>query len=189
MKKFKILAVVFLISVTGISQSIDLGVKAGANFSSINVEDASSSSITGLQAGVFAGLKLAGKIGVQADLLYSKQGAEIMFSDGLKQIDLSYVNVPIVLKYYIFLGLNVQAGPQFGFKIDDNIAEIITEDIEAKGADISGIVGLGYDLPLGLRVDARYNFGFSNVFEVPGQNNTTDSNNTVFSLAVGYTLL
>ena len=191
MKKVKVLLVALVISVSGISQSIDLGVKAGVNFSSINLDNVASSSITGFQAGVFAGIKFSDKLGVQADVLYSKQGAELTVSNVLQQIDLSYVNVPIVLKYYVFQGLNIQVGPQFGFVINDNIKEILAGEVDAKSADISGVVGLGYDLPLGLRVDARYNFGFSDVLDgiVPGETNKGDSSNKVFSIAVGYSLL
>ena len=191
MKKVKVLLIALVISVSGISQSIDLGVKAGVNFSSINLDNVASSSITGFQAGVFAGIKFSDKLGVQADVLYSKQGAELTVSNVLQQIDLSYVNVPIVLKYYVFQGLNIQVGPQFGFVINDNIKEILAGEVDAKSADISGVVGLGYDLPLGLRVDARYNFGFSDVLDgiVPGETNKGDSSNKVFSIAVGYSLL
>ena len=191
MKKVKVLLVALVISVSGISQSIDLGVKAGVNFSSINYDNVASSSITGFQAGVFAGIKFSDKLGVQADVLYSKQGAELTVSNVLQQIDLSYVNVPIVLKYYVFQGLNIQVGPQFGFVIDDNIKEILAGQVDAKSADVSGVVGLGYDLPLGLRVDARYNFGFSDVLDgiIPGETDKGDSSNKVFSIAVGYTLL
>jgi hypothetical protein len=191
MKKVKIFLVAVLISAAGISQSIDLGVKAGINFSSINLENVGSSSVTGFQAGVFAGLKFSDKLGLQADVLYSKQGAELTVSNILEEIDLSYVNVPIVLKYYVFQGLNIQVGPQFGFVINDNIKEILKGQVDAKSADVSGVVGLGYDLPLGLRVDARYNFGFSDVLDgiVPGQTTEGDSSNKVFSIAVGYSLL
>ena len=191
MNKVKVLLIALVISVSGISQSIDLGVKAGVNFSSINYDNVASSSITGFQAGVFAGIKFSDKLGVQADVLYSKQGAELTVSNVLQQIDLSYVNVPIVLKYYVFQGLNIQVGPQFGFVINDNIKEILAGQVDAKSADVSGVVGLGYDLPLGLRVDARYNFGFSDVLDgiIPGETNKGDSSNKVFSIAVGYTLL
>ena len=63
-------------------------------------------------------MKFTDKVGIQADLLYSQQGAE--FDAG--EFDLSYVNIPVVLKYYLVQGLNIQAGPQFGFVVDDKIS-------------------------------------------------------------------
>lgn len=178
----KLIAVITLfIGTTAFSQEIDLGVKAGANFANVSdVDDLSSK--TGFQAGVFAGIKFSDKIGIQADLLYSQQGAE--FDAG--EFDLSYVNVPVVLKYYIVQGLNLQAGPQFGFIVDDKISLDVFGDIaDAEKADVSGIVGAGYDFPFGVRVDARYNFGFTDVSEdVEGTNK-----NSVFSVALGYSFL
>ena len=194
MKKITLLVVAVLISASGFSQEIDLGIKAGVNFASINgVENADAKSITGFQAGVFAGLKLGDKIGLQADILYSKQGAKITSGGIETKFDLSYANIPIVLKYYIFQGLNIQAGPQFGFKVDDNIKDIVgaAAAVEAKTTDISGVVGLGFDLPMGLRVDGRYNFGLSDVLKdiSPGQTYSVKWKNTVISLAVGYSFL
>src|SRR5699024_12002547 len=106
----------------------------------------------------FAAVKFQ-KVAVQADLLYSQQGAKFKFG----KFDLDYVNVPIVVKYYLIQGLNVQAGPQFGFLVNDDVSAG-----EAKDMDISGVAGLGYDLPFGIRVDARYNFGFTDVSKVAG---------------------
>ena len=119
---------------------------------------------------------------MQADILYSQQGAEFDYG----KFDLNYVNVPIVLKYYLVQGLNVQAGPQFGFILDDDVyAEIggfkLKEDAEK--SDVSGIVGAGYDFPFGIRLDARYNFGFTDVLK------DDKSKNNVFSVALGYSFL
>ncbi|MCG2418887.1 PorT family protein [Aequorivita sp. F47161] len=180
MKKLIVVAITLFIGTTAFSQELDLGIKAGANFANISdVNDLSSK--TGFQAGVFAGIKFTDKVGIQADLLYSQQGAE--FDAG--EFDLTYVNVPVVLKYYLVKGLNIQAGPQFGFIVDDNIADVLGNIYEAESSDVSGIIGAGYDFPFGIRVDARYNFGLSDVSkDVDGKNK-----NNVFSVALGYSFL
>jgi hypothetical protein len=180
MKKLIVAVITLFIGTTAFSQEIDLGVKAGANFSSIT--DASGlSNKTGFQAGIFGGIKFTDKVGIQADVLYSQQGAE--FDSG--KFDLNYINVPIVLKYYLVQGLNIQAGPQFGFILDDDIYEdgIGSFEANAEKSDISGVVGAGYDFPFGIRVDARYNFGLTKVVD------GSDSKNSVVSLAVGYSFL
>lgn len=182
MKKLILIAITLFIGTMTFAQGIDLGVKAGMNFASIS--DASGlKNKTGVQAGIFAGIKFSDKLGIQADLLYSQQGAE--FDAG--EFDLTYINVPLVIKYYLFKGLNLQAGPQFGFVVDDKISIDVFGDIakqlEAEKADVSGIVGAGYDLPFGLRIDARYNFGFTDVVE------DFNSKNSVVSVAVGYSFL
>src|SRR5690554_691647 len=184
MRKLIVAAIALFIGTTAFSQSLDLGIKAGANFA--NITDASNlSNKTGFQAGIFAGIKFTEKVGIQADMLYSQQGAE--FDGG--EFDLNYVNVPVVLKYYLVQGLNIQAGPQFGFILDDDIyVDVLgTNSIEANAekSDVSGIVGAGYDFPFGVRLDARYNFGLSDVSKTDG----FEGKNTVFSLALGYSFL
>lgn len=182
MKNLIVAVITLFIGTTAFSQEIDLGIKAGVNFANISDVDIDLSGRTGFQAGIFAGIKFTDKVGIQADLLYSQQGAEF---DGGK-FDLSYVNVPVVLKYYVVQGLNLQAGPQFGFIVDDKISLDVFGDIaDAEKADVSGIVGAGYDFPFGVRLDARYNFGFTDV------SNDVDGNNknNVFSLALGYSFL
>ena len=109
--------------------------------------------------------------------------------DSIAFNDLNYVNVPVVLKYYLFQGLNVQAGPQFGFILDDDIYvdTFGTNSIEANAekSDVSGVVGAGYDFPFGIRIDARYNFGLTEV----SKTENFEGKNSVFSIALGYSFL
>jgi hypothetical protein len=181
MKKL-ILILVASVTVTAVSaQGLDLGIKAGANFA--NITDASGlSNKTGFVVGVFAGAKFGDKLAIQGDLLYSQQGAD--FDGG--SIDLNYVNVPVVLKYYVTENLNLQAGPQFGFVVDDNFKDLpgdIQGDIEAESFDLSGVAGVGYDFPFGIRLSGRYNFGFTDIMK------SGSGKNSVITLAVGYSFL
>lgn len=186
MKKLLIVACAILFTSQGFSQGLDLGIKAGVNFSSIS--DATGlDNRTGFVAGVFVGGKLGEKIGLQADLLYSQQGAEFNAGD----FELNYVNVPIVLKFFFTDNLHVHGGPQFGVLVDDNTQTVIGEtinDIGTKNFDLSGVVGLGLDLPMGIRVDGRYNFGLSDVPDAP-ELEFTEGKNSVVTLSVGYSFL
>jgi uncharacterized protein (UPF0128 family) len=173
MKKLLFTCFLLLITLNSKAQGVDLGIKAGINFAELT--DASDlDNKTGYTFGLFAGIKFSDKIGIQGDLLYSAQGVD--------DIDLNYVNVPIVLRYFIISKLNVQVGPQFGFVVDDNVKDVFKNTAESKTFDLSGIVGLGYDLPLGFRVEGRYNFGFSDAVDELGKN-------SVFNLSVGYSFL
>lgn len=186
MKKILILVFTVLLSSHAFSQGLDFGIKAGVNFSTLT--DASGlDNRTGFVAGIFVGGKLSDKIGLQADLLYSQQGAE--FSAG--EFDLNYVNVPIVLKYFLTENLHVHGGPQFGVLIDDTAQTVIGEtinDIATNDFDISGVVGAGLDLPLGIRLDGRYNFGLT---DVPNdtEKGLTKGKNSVITLSIGYSFL
>tara|TARA_R110000850_G_scaffold277086_1_gene422275 strand:- start:2020 stop:2562 length:543 start_codon:yes stop_codon:yes gene_type:complete len=180
MKRFILITFVSLFAFSTHAQGIDFGIKAGMNFANINDAAEGLDTRTGFHAGLFLGLKFNDKVALQPELLYSQQGAE--FDAG--EFNLDYVNIPVIVKYYLVQGLNVQLGPQFGFVVNDDISiGGIAADFEAEEFDVSGILGAGYDLPLGLRIDARYNFGFSDVFK------SGDGKNGVFSLALGYSFL
>lgn len=184
MKKLIVAVITLFIGTTAFSQELDLGIKAGANFANISdVDDLSSK--TGFQAGIFAGIKFTDKVGVQADILYSQQGAEL---DSGK-FDLNYINIPVVLKYYLVQGLNVQAGPQFGFILDDDIYVDAfgtnSIDANAEKTDVSAVIGAGYDFPFGVRLDTRYNFGLTEV----SKTDNFEGKNNVFSIALGYSFL
>ncbi len=167
MKKIILLLFIVLSSSVVIAQGIDLGIKAGANFADItDVDNASSRS--GLIFGAFATLKFSDKIAIQGDLLYSQKGTE--------DIDLDYINLPVVFKYYLVKRLNIHAGPQFGINIKD-------DDTDSEPADVSGVVGLGVDLPLGFRIDGRYNFGLTKIID------QSNSKHSVISIAVGWTII
>lgn len=191
MRKLFFVALIGLLSVGVTSaQELDLGLKAGANFS--NFSDAKGldmSSKTGFQIGAFAAIRM-GNIAIQPELLYSQQGAKFK----AKKVDLNYVNVPVMLKYYIFNGLNVQVGPQFGFVVDDNIGKVfggISEGVKSQKFDLSGLVGVGFDLPLGIRLDGRYNFGLSKAIKAQSEIDMVDPSvkNNVFTLSLGYSFL
>lgn len=185
MKKVILGLIAFAMATTVNAQGIDFGIKAGVNFS--NITDASNidlDSRTGIVVGAFVGGKFSDRFGIQADLLYSQQGAE--FDAG--EFNLDYVNVPIVAKVYIAKGFHAQAGPQFGVVVNDDTQTVVGEvinDIAVNDFDVSGVVGLGYDVPLGLRLEGRYNFGLSDVPDAPN----ASGKNSVITLSVGYSFL
>ena len=132
------------------AQGIDFGVKLGMNFSELS--DATElKNKTGFVGGIFAGINFNDKSGIRVDALYSKQGAKI--TDG--NFDLNYLNIPVVYKRRIFSKLHFQIGPQFGFILDEKIK--ITQpggaidNLNTKKFDLSGVLGLGVDIPLGFQ--------------------------------------
>jgi len=174
MKKIIFLSLMVLFTAKSLSQGVDLGIKVGANFATLT-ELPNVDTRTGLNFGAFFTIKFNDKIAIQGDVLYSQQGAEF----DLDKVDLDYVNVPIVFKYYLVKKLNLHIGPQFGFLVSDFDASEFEDSYES--TDVSGVVGLGLDSPLGFRVDGRYNFGLTEFLP--------DVKNNVFSLSVGWTLL
>ncbi len=188
MKKLLTIAIALFFCATGFAQGIDLGVKAGVNFANIRDISGDPESRTGFVFGGFVGAKLNDKLGIQADLLYSQQGAKADLGD----IDLSYVNVPVVLKVFLTESFNLQVGPQFGFKVDDNFGSVFSDIVTAEDFDLTGVVGAGLDLPAGFRVEGRYNFGLTKVNEevrIADAATVESGKNAVVTLSLGYSFL
>ena len=112
----------------------------------------------------------------------------------------SYVNVPIILKLYTIGGINIQAGPQFGFitnaeaPVYEQVAgsgTVTVRDVKdrMKSSDFTVALGLGWDLPFGLTIDARYNLGLSKIYDEAPSQQTDDAKNQVFQLSLGYKLI
>ncbi|HEX6226911.1 MAG TPA: porin family protein [Chryseolinea sp.] len=152
-----------------------IGIKAGPNFANIDT-DASAGEIyesrTGWHAGAF--LQIRGeKVGFQPEVIFSQQGQQFKYSssDPSLERNFSYVNIPLVVKLYTVAGLNLQVGPQIGFLTSaeqEDFASgqggpITEEDIKGdmKKTDFSLALGVGWDLPFGLTLDGRYNWGLS----------------------------
>jgi hypothetical protein len=174
------IAAIGLFTVHTQAQGVDFGIKAGVNFSDLT-KTGELTTRTGFVAGFFVGAR-GEKVGFQTELLYSQQGGE--FDAG--KFELDYVNVPLLLKFYLAENFNFQVGPQFGIVVNDDTKTVIGEvvnDIGTNDFDISGVVGLGYELPLGFRVSGRYNFGLN---DVPSGTEFKEGNNSVWSFAVGY---
>lgn len=180
MKKTLLSLTLVLISVIAFSQAkVEIGIKAGANFANTNIDDAES--ITAFHGGAYGLLKFA-NIGVQPELLWSKQGNSIT---GGGELNLNYVNVPVMLKFYLPLGLNLQAGPQFGFLMNADDEDGVDQSNFLKSSDLSAALGAGWDAPFGLQFSARYVLGLSNISDVTGGD---EVKNRTFQLAIGYRL-
>jgi len=200
MKTIKILIVllftVVLIEQTNAQVQFSLGLKAGANFSKINVSSASETwdSRTGFHGGAFALFKLTA-FAVQPELIFSQQGSKIKVNGESFDANFSYMNVPVMFKFYLPLGLNLQLGPQFGFLTTaesdynpiTNTPQNGTDLKEFyKNSDLSLGLGVGWDLPMRFTIDARYNLGLS---QIEDNASLEATKNQVFQLSLGYKLI
>jgi hypothetical protein len=176
-----------------------VGIKAGPNFANINTDESATANYknrTGFHGGAFLLIK-ATKIGIQPEVIFSQQGSKVTINSQDYESNFSYINVPIIIKLYTVAGINIQAGPQFGFvnKAETPIRDEITGITSVKDAkdrvkntDITAALGLGWDLPFGLTIDARYNLGLSKIFDEAPSQQTEDAKNQVIQVSVGYKL-
>jgi hypothetical protein len=174
----KNICIIFIVVIgikSGFSQQIDLGPKLGVNFSTLGDIEQFDNEI-GFVGGFFFTLDL-NKFYIQTELLYSQQGGTFDVFD----FDLDYINVPVLIKFDIIGSLNFHLGPQFGFLVEDNIPDSIVNSFEADTFDLSGVGGLGINLPLSLRADARYIFNLSNDLD------TAEFDDGYYMLTLGFT--
>jgi hypothetical protein len=167
-----------------------IGLKAGPNFAKLNTSESPGANYknrTGFHAGAFALFKFT-KIGIQPEIIFSQQGSTVKVDTKDFDANYSYINIPVMLKLYTIAGLNIQAGPQFGFvasEKDEYLDAIKKENpdikAEVKKTDISVGIGLGWDLPFGLMIDGRYNLGLTDNAEGAGS-----VKNQVWQFSLGY---
>ncbi len=192
----KILILICLVSFIGLvnkahaQAQVALGLKGGLNFAKL--DESGLDNKTGIHAGAFLLVK-ASKIGIQPEIIFSKQGFKRPDPLGDFKTEIDYINIPIILKLYTVAGINLQIGPQFGFVSSAKseipaVGSITTTDIKdsVKGTDLSLALGVGWDLPFGLTIDGRYNLGLSKVNDGPSF--SSDVKNQVIQISLGYKL-
>ena len=189
MKKVLLVFAVFAITASSFAQT-KFGVKAGVNFANGSGDDFEDlDSRTGLVIGGFAKFQVAEKFAFQPEILYSAQGAKYSESGYEETLKLNYLNIPLMGKLYVTEGLSLQAGPQVGFLMsakyafeEDGISADIDVKDDMKGLDFGLNFGVGYELPMGLGFDLRYNLGLTNVAD----NDEADGKNAVLQITASY---
>lgn len=174
----------------------DFKYSVGFSDGSLNATAEPLSKIGGV-IGAEVGYQLNKRIGFTGGLLYSEQGFE--YDASISQVGvgklwkdnsdyyLGYINVPLLANFYIVKGLAVKAGLQPGFLVSakyhkDKLNSKKTEDVKDafNTVDLSIPVGVSYEFNFGLILDARYNFGVTNV------NKDGSAKNSVFQLTAGW---
>ncbi len=172
-----------------------VGIKGGLNFAKLDVSSSIASNYenrTGYHAGAFALIKLT-KIGIQPEIIFSRQGSKYQLNSQNLEANFDYINIPIILKLYTVAGINLQFGPQFGFLSKAEAQSVVngiktTTDVKNlyKNSDLSLAFGVGWDLPFGLMLDARYNLGIKDISDGPNNNETK---NQVWQISAGLKIL
>ena len=147
------IAAVFVIGAAS-AQDMKFGVKAGLNNSNFT-GDADTDAAISFYVGGLVDFAISEKFHIQPEVLYSMEGAD---ND---EFNLSFIRIPIMAKYYIMEGLNLQAGPQVAFVAGGGAVKDVS-----KSLDYGIGIGAGYELTSGLFFDARYNLGLANISDV-----------------------
>lgn len=187
----KTLLLVFVLSLCTISfaQHVQFGIKGGLNAARFggDIDEDDVKARLGFHLGALAHIHINKNFAIQPELIYSQQGMIQELGNKEFEWKVNYVNIPVMLQYMFKGGLRLQAGPQLGILATAEIEDQDTgadSDLEdaIKNVDVSLPIGIAYMSPSGFGIDARYNFGLSNINE----NGTNDLYNRVFQLGIFY---
>lgn len=175
------------------SMSPSFGVKGGVNFANVTGDDVDGAdSRTSFNVGLLAEFPLAEIFSVQIEALYSGQGFKTNIDGGIfggsgeVEYQLDYINVPVLAKVYLIEGLSIEVGPQFSFKVNEEIDADANADggdldlDEAEDFEFGVAAGLTFQTKMGLFASGRYNLGLTDVIK------DVDAKNSVFQLGIGY---
>ncbi|GGC26898.1 hypothetical protein GCM10011386_18720 [Parapedobacter defluvii] len=198
MKKFFITAFLLTSAIVGANAqllpSLQFGVKAGLNFSSLksdNEKYLDASTRTGYQAGVWARIGGAG-VHFQPELYVTGKSSEAKLVEQNEEGKVSFtsLDLPLLLGTRIGMGpagLRIVAGPVVSFVVDKNIANTFTEQVlnvdDYKNQAWAVTGGLGLDIS-NFRVDLRYEHGLSEL----SKNDSAPQKLNLWTVGVGYRL-
>ena len=224
--KISILTLFILVATASLAQEIKYGVKVGMNVSSLRGDfpvEINEKSKIGFHAGAFLEYAINEKLSIQPELIYSTQGGqsdvekydEALYYLGINPIpELTYLNLPILLKYEFINRLSIEFGPQIGYLlsaqtkleyIDSSSRETVEIDILNGGNytifdseveiepsvnrfDYGLNAGLSYELIKELFIQARYYLGIAVVDKTSARNRSSnyESKNSVLQFSLGY---
>jgi len=174
-KAIGLLILVMSIS-TANAQMLKFGLKAGANFSNLEGENISGSTYTSFHFGAIIELKVLENLSIQPEILYSSQGTKVN-SDAFDDINYNYITVPVLAKFYLISKkLSFEAGPQFSFLVNEDVAN----QFEGETFDFGVAGGLGLNVTDNIFLQARYIAGLTEA------SRNADVTNRVIQFSVGY---
>ena len=193
MKKSIILFAMLLVSIGASAQAwseqVQFGARGGVNFSTVIGDDYDSpDSRTSFYAGLLAELPVTERFSFQPEVFYSGQGYDLTDEPNQRdaEFQMDYIQVPVLAKIYLIEGLNIHLGPQFGFKVNEEIdfepvensGDLDSDSIKDFDFQVTG--GLEYKIASNIFIQGRYSYGFSEVVE------DLDVHTSVFSAGIGF---
>lgn len=199
MKKLVLVGVVLIMAqlsfgqfINGLLERTSFGIKAGGNYSNFTNADFNTSGLSGFHGGMIVNFRLTKNFSIQEEFLYSTQGAKNKDQNILgpkeSSLRLSYMTIPIFIKYHFNDGFYAELGTQANMLIKN-----IKNDELGKFADridAGGMAGVGYQFRnsvlKGLGVGARYYKGFTNVGKFKSSEINSDFKNSLGQVSVFY---
>jgi hypothetical protein len=183
MKKLIVICLMLVASTSAFSQSFSIGPKAGINVSNYTGGDIESDALVGYHIGGIINYGFGEVFSIQPEVLFSTQGAKVSNAGQKNDFKISYLTVPVMLKFKTKGGFYLELGPQVGFRTSSNIPDQTINNF-AKGLDLAAAGGLGFQSNIGLGVGVRYVAGLSKVGDFNAGNINPDFRNSVIQASI-----
>ena len=187
-KLFLAIVMIFTTVSSSLAQNANFGIKAGPNYSTLSGNRGGENDyLLGFHAGLTSEFILSPTFSLQPELIYSLEGVQTKYNYSIgeaifssdQKIKLDYINLPVMMKYFLNPALSIQAGPQIGYLIsakneyesvstfpgEMELKESGTDDIkdELKKISLGLNFGFGYQFQNNLFLQARYHLGLSDI--------------------------
>lgn len=174
MNKLLSVSLLLLFVLSAQAQKVHLGVTTDLDFTKIAGNGMTSKYQSGYQAGAFAEIDLNKKWGIEPAVLFSQRNMKraddfsVYYVNSVSaspdvMVKLSYVSVPVLLKYNINDLFSVNLGPQVSFLVYDDENLLKSNGKAFKNTDLSLVAGVQLNVSQSFRFYGRYNYGLSNI--------------------------
>ncbi|MCW3078173.1 MAG: hypothetical protein JWO32_2782 [Bacteroidetes bacterium] len=179
----------------------EFGVRYMPTFSSLSVRNSSGDVIEGEMSmsqgyGIMMGFNFDRHIGIQAEINYNQTSQKYKDKGLDRQVDISYLNIPVMLSINtdkrLPVNLNFVVGPQFGFNVGSAIksggtaagTETVHAVVAVKQGDVGAAYGAGLEFALNKAHTLRLDLGFRGYYgfvDISGSNpsNSPDTYNVI----------
>lgn len=201
-------------------KDVRFGLKGGLNISTLSGDIDNADPKIGAHIGGLVEIKLTNRFSIQPEILLSLQGAKSEYSESFpdyfyreeSKLNLTYLNFPVMAKFYVLPNFAVEAGPQLGILVsakndfsvyenDNGFVTTYSRNANAKGnyktAEAALNLGASYFFTDNIYVGGRFSIGLSSIndndfyyyYDGPGPNDVryrSRVTNNVFQASFGY---
>ena len=161
------------------AQNFELGLRFMPTFSSFGLKNSTGGTITGdgvigFGVGGLFGYNFAEHFGLQGEIIYSTLGQKYTETDVVRNVNLSYINIPLLFSYNTGktnpVNVNFVLGPQIGIsagsnlKVDNTGPTVKEAKLSVMAGDLGLALGAGVDFGLNSAQTLRLGVGFRGVF-------------------------
>ncbi len=175
-KKTFLAAMITLLFTAAEAQIFRFGGKVGTNVSKIAGNSFEKKFEYGYHVGGFAQVKLTHRLTLQPEVLFSQINTTVdsnfkslytsLYNPGyIKNVQLKYLTIPLVLNYNLNKFISFQAGAQYGKLVDNNKNLFQNGRAAFKEGDLAALAGM--QLQFGkIMISGRYVVGVNNINDI-----------------------